>query len=198
MKLLFALILTTLIDSMVGNFDSNAKLEHTTEGIFHLIGNNGNCIGLNNCSKRNKLLDINYTEEVLKREEITSCNKIIHRITNRANNNNKTSYLKIMYNSEPTILYLIAFYILLYSRMVNVITSVSAEVLMVGTIKKIMKIYHFNSIYNSIYMKVRKFLVCETFVTNAYIFYQFSKDNNENKYYTFNKRNFPFEKYNIQ
>jgi len=47
-------------------------------------------------------------------------------------------------------------------------------------------------------MKVRKFLVCETFVINAYIFYQFSIDNIEKKYYTFNKRNFLFEKYNIQ
>ena len=47
-------------------------------------------------------------------------------------------------------------------------------------------------------MNVKKFLVCETFVINAYIFYQFSINNIENKYYTFNKRNSPFKKLNIQ
>jgi len=52
----------------LGNCDSNAKLEHTTEGIFHLIGNNENCIGLLNGK------EINNTEINL---SLNNCSKTI-------------------------------------------------------------------------------------------------------------------------
>jgi len=69
-------------------------------------------------------------------------------------------------------LHLIALFMLVSSRMFNIIISVSAVMSTVGTLKKMKKLYYFNSIFNSICICIQE-VASSSFLISFFNSYSF-------------------------